>query len=430
MPAELQPGQHGVVKTYKVKSGLRAGKWRTVALYRDWYGGKPTQVSGIARTRDESIARFQQNLKARTKRACVPNSNGVALTMDSRLSDVLDLAMTELGRFGGVTQQTIDDYYAEIDESSDPRATSTMKIRPILGNLRVRECITPTFNDYITEVALKHGREKAHKQRIILGHGMGYAKRVIPDMSPLPNPIDSVVTTRLHEHEREAPRALELDELTRLRLRVRVWAIGGQIGDLPAHVHGPARDWLVPIIGDIMLATGARPGEVLAVRRKEDLKLVTDEDGTVTRLAVTICGTIVHTKEKGWHRQPWPKNRKPRQVWLPSWAVNSVEALLACIEGGHERWSGEQELLLPSPRGLVYNPKNFNTRWRDARGDEFAWVQPMTFRKTVGSAIANEKGPEEAARQLGNTLQVFMSHYWDRPIEVEDHTEILDKLGG
>jgi integrase len=73
-------------------------------------------------------------------------------------------------------------------------------------------------------------------------------------------------------------------------------------------------------IVDLMLATGARIGETLALRW-EDIDLAAEQP------TATICGTIVCLKGKGFFRQEWTKSEAGfRTVVLPRFAVGMLMA--------------------------------------------------------------------------------------------------------
>lgn len=99
-------------------------------------------------------------------------------------------------------------------------------------------------------------------------------------------------------------------------------------------VRTASRDWQRPIPGkpgprhsgdpadvvDLTLATGARIGEILALRW-EDLDL------SAERPTLTICGTLVFVKGQGFFRQPWTKSDAGwRMVVLPRFAVGMIMA--------------------------------------------------------------------------------------------------------
>jgi integrase len=99
-------------------------------------------------------------------------------------------------------------------------------------------------------------------------------------------------------------------------------------------VRGAIRNWQQPVPGkpgprhtgdladivDLMLATGARIGEILALRR-EDLDLA------AACPTLTICGTLVQIKGQGVFRQAWTKSDAGyRMIVLPRFAVGMLLA--------------------------------------------------------------------------------------------------------
>ncbi|MEU5761166.1 hypothetical protein [Nocardia sp. NPDC047648] len=79
-------------------------------------------------------------------------------------------------------------------------------------------------------------------------------------------------------------------------------------------------------------------------------------------------------------------------------------------------------------RGLGDQANNFGRTWRAARGDNFAWVTPRTFRKGAATAVDHAYGdPERAARQPGNTRAVAKAHYIDVPETVPDNRDVLER---
>lgn len=110
-------------------------------------------------------------------------------------------------------------------------------------------------------------------------------------------------------------------------------------------------------IVDLMLATGIRIGEILAVRW-EDVDLV------VERPSLTILGTIVYLKGKGFFRQEWTKsNAGYRTVVLPRFAVGMLLARkLSAVDNPHDA-------IFASRRITWLSPQNVRRQWRQARAD-------------------------------------------------------------
>ena len=76
-------------------------------------------------------------------------------------------------------------------------------------------------------------------------------------------------------------------------------------------------------------------------------------------------------------------------------------------------------------------PNNFGRIWRAARGSDFAWITPRTFRKGVATAVDHAyTDPERATRQLGNTREVAKTQYIDVPETVRDNRAVLEAWAG
>jgi integrase len=182
---------------------------------------------------------------------------------------------------------------------------------------------------------------------------------------------------------------------------------------------GPRHTGDLADIVDLMLATGARIGEILAVRW-EDIDLVAEQP------TVTICGTIVYLKGKGFFRQGWTKSDAGyRTVILPKFAVGMLRARkLTAADNPHDA-------IFASRRGTWLSPNNVRRQWRQARADTgLTWVTPHTFRKTVATLIDKEADTKTAAAQLGHASEeITDTYYIAKPVLVPDVSEILERLG-
>jgi integrase len=131
------------------------------------------------------------------------------------------------------------------------------------------------------------------------------------------------------------------------------------------------RDWQRPVPGkpgprhtgdladvvDLMLATGARIGEILALRR-EDLDLA------AARPTLTICGTLVYVKGQGTFRQPWTKSDAGYRILvLPRFAVGMLMTRNVTAA------NNPHNAIFASRRGTWHSPNNVRRQWRQARTD-------------------------------------------------------------
>ncbi|WP_280428337.1 site-specific integrase [Nocardia brasiliensis] len=404
------PRQTLAIGTYgKIATKQQAnGSWRASTRYRD-DDGETRTVQAFGPTSAQAEANLKDKLKDRK-----PNT-GHVITRDTKLAELADLWLKELEFEDGVTQQTIDLYTDEINVSTDKRARKdTIKIKSALGGVRVREATTSRLDRHIKKVA-EVGREKARRHRVILSGMMGLAVRhdAIDQ-----NPVREV--GKLGRKKGAKPRAADLDTLKALRAQMEVWLSGKEIDGCPAYVSGPKRSRVILDVTDVALATGARPAEVLAIRW-------CDLDLAAPVPLVTISGTIVRNSDKGLHRQEFTKTEAGYRILrLPRFAVTTLLRLKL------EATQNDLDLVFPDRNGNIRDPHNFRRTWRQARGTEFAWITPKTFRKCVATLIAEECDAKDAASQLGHADggETARKHYIDKPNEAPDNSELLERFAG
>jgi hypothetical protein len=115
-----------------------------------------------------------------------------------------------------------------------------------------------------------------------------------------------------------------------------------------------------------------------------------------------------------------------RRILLPNHSVEAIREAMKHLEA--TSCPNPQGLLFPARNGSLRNPNKFGRTWRAARGENFAWVTPRTFRKGAATAVDHAYGdPERAARQLGDTRAVAKAHYIGIPETVPDNREVLER---
>jgi integrase len=209
-------------------------------------------------------------------------------------------------------------------------------------------------------------------------------------------------TTKIETSTPE-PKALSVEEARKLRhdLRRDKWAVNGDLPDYAAMV----------------LATGCRAGEVLAIRW-EDIDL---DAGTVE-----VNGKIIRHTGVGLVRET-TKGRKTTKMLLPDWAVEMLR--------------DRQARDLPSgPLGLVFatatgNPREVRTvdrqmqRFRQRHPEWGDDLVPKKLRKTVATAVERNRGLSAASRQLSHSSQeTTAGHYVQRPDIGPDNRAVLDQF--
>ncbi|MBS9535063.1 tyrosine-type recombinase/integrase [Mycobacterium sp. M1] len=363
--------------------------WEVSCRFRD-NDGKTRPMTARGSTGAKAKAALQEKIRDRKHRGGTDE-----LTVETPLSVLIDRWLETLEpkrrsvtgtREGSLADDTVDTY---ID-------IATRFVKPGLGGVRLRELNTQRAHVYLSNCT----SQKRHI-RTVLSQSCGLGVRWgLLDYNP-------VRETEPPARSKSDKRVLTPDEVRLLTQRALDWQARkpGQ--------GGPLRGVDMVEIVALLMATGERTGEVLALRW-DDVEHLDDR----TRPAVvTIAGTV----DRNGQRQEFPKSEHGyRALLLPEFGR---EALLS------QRARGLPfDLIFPSRTGTPRWKNNVNRSWREIRGEDFSWVTPKTLRKTAGTAIEREFGIEAAAAQLGHSSpDVTRKHYIDRAVEAGDYTSALDK---
>lgn len=108
---------------------------------------------------------------------------------------------------------------------------------------------------------------------------------------------------------------------------------------------------------------------------------------------------------------------------MPAWAMEVLSELV-------ENWNGDPHApVFPSRSNTWRSPHNVRRQWREVRGEEFAWVTPHTFRKTVATLVDEEHDSDTASKVLGHSSdRVTKEHYIESAELAPDVRDLLDKL--
>ncbi|WLP90217.1 tyrosine-type recombinase/integrase [Gordonia sp. NB41Y] len=354
---------------------LAPGRWRARARYRD-YDGRTRPVERFGKTGAAAERALLDALAERT-----PPSAGTAISRDTTLKHLATAWIDTLD----LREQSIAVYQSAIDRH----------ITPALGDVRIREVGTGLLDAFLRTVPTP---ASARLCRVVLTGMFGLAARHDAiDRNP-------VRETQVRSAGRGEIRAMTVAEVAEFRCNVAMWSGGNETG--------PARGVDLPEIVDLMLGTGARIGEVLAIR-------IQDCNLGANPPTVTITGTIVRN-----HRQPAPKTEySHRALMLPSFAAAALRRQVA------RGLPAEDGLVFPSRTGGPRQADNVRRQLREARGDEFDWVTPKVFRKTVATAIERAMDIESAAAQLGHSgTAVTRMHYVERTRSGPDARHVLDEF--
>jgi integrase len=381
----LPIGTCGKIRTEK----LGPNRFRARARFRD-YDGTTRDVEATDTTGPAAVRALKVKLRDRT------TPTGDEINRETRLSKLAELWIEEIAAEERLTPQTIHKYQTGV------RAA----VVPALGSLRIREATVGRLERFLRDIA--RDRPAAAKTAKVVLNQM-FALAVRHGAIPI-NPVRD--TGRLRRGRRNVV-SLTDEHLEAVRAAIRDWQqpVAGKPG--PRHT-GDLAD-----IVDLMLATGARIGETLALRWK-------DLDLAAKRPTLTICGTIVYVKGQGFFRQEWPKSHASyRTVVLPRFAVGTLMARkLVAADNPHDA-------IFASRRGTWLSTNNVRRQWRQARAaTSLTWVTPHTFRKTVATLIDREADAKRAAAQLGHASEEITSAYYiAKPALAPDVSDILEQLG-
>ncbi|KWV33334.1 tyrosine-type recombinase/integrase [Micromonospora rifamycinica] len=382
---ELPIGTWGTIRTEK----LAANRFRARARFRD-YDGKTRDIEATDATR----AAAERALKVKLRDRTTPNDDEI--TRETRVSRLAEVWIEEITAEERIAPQTIHRYETSVRTA----------ILPALGNLRIREASVGRLDRFLREIA-KDRPAAAKGVKVVLSQMFALAVRhgAIPT-----NPVRD--TGRLRKPRRTVV-ALSDEHLHAVRTAIRDWQrpVPGKPG--PRHT-GDLAD-----VVDLMLATGARIGEILALRW-EDLDLATE------RPTLTICGTLVFVTGQGIFRQPWTKSDAGhRMVVLPRFAIGML------MDRKVDAPDNPHDAIFASRRGTWLSPNNVRRQWRQARADtDLDWVTPHTFRKTVATLIKEEKDTKSASAQLGHSSEeVTDTYYIAKAVQAPDVSDILERLG-
>ncbi|MHA4852457.1 site-specific integrase [Rhodococcus sp. MSC1_016] len=309
-------------------------------------------------------------------------SGGDTLTPDSKVSDLLDDWLRNADD-GSRRPQTLTDYRSAVDGH----------IKPGIGQVRIREATVGTIDRFLRGIK---GDGIRKRTRTVLSLAFGYAARL--DLVAA-NPVRDTTTVRKRSNGVEVPK---LADVHRYRAAIVEWSGANRMGK-------PRGQGLVEVV-DVVLGTGLRPGEVLALRVQD----VDVDAGTLT-----VAGTVV-----GSERQPTPKTRKGhRTVKLPAFVV---EAIRRRLEDPVVELTG---LVFPSATGTVRSRANLDRQLREARPDDLADVTLRSLRRLAATTVDRALGVEAASQQLGHSgTAVTERHYIDRPDVGPEVADVLGKL--
>lgn len=306
---------------------------------------------------------------------------GADITNDTLVSELATRWLASL-EDDQVRQSTRDQYRRHVSNH----------ILPALGNLRIREA-TPARLDGFLKALEKKGKSIPGIIRVVLGLMFDMAVRYEAV------PTNYAKATRPPRSAPKSPKALTDAEVAELQADVAAWAA----------TEGEVGQRIVDAL-ELLLATGARTGEILALRFS-----LFDREARRLR----ISGTVKYDTIRGLHLQEFTKSGAGmREVVLPPRAVSVLRRRQLAASG---------DLIFTTGPGGIISPSGFTTKWKLAMGEKWAHVEPRTIRRTVATRIEREHGSLAASLQLGHTSDaVTKAHYIEKNRVVPDFSSTLE----
>ena len=380
-----------------MRTQVEVGVWEARARFRD-FDGITRQVRRRAKTGAAAERALVSELTERTSPA------GDEIGRETRLSAIAVIWFTEI-EARNLAVNTLRRYREILDDH----------VLPAVGGLAVREASVSRLDSFLKSVALNTGAATAKLCRTVLSGMLGLAVR--HGAAPT-NPLREVAGVTVVKKE---PRALTLAEVAVLRDAVKAWERNetdkaGQ--PVVGSKRGRARTSELLDVVDMLLATGARIGEVLAIRW---------EDVDLEEQTVTISGTIVRPIGEPLIRQSFPKSSSSqRELELPRFAVDML------MRRRVNAASNIVGAVFPSTAGTWREPGNVRTQWRQVRAAAgYSWVTPHSFRRTVATLLDAEVDLKSASAQLGHAgTDITQRHYVQPTHRGPAVAEILNGIVG
>src|SRR5690606_8598278 len=176
---------------------------------------------------------------------------------------------------------------------------------------------------------------------------------------------------------------------------------------------GPRPTMLLPDVIDLLLGTGLRIGEALALRWQD---VALDEDPP----ALSVTGTLVEGTG-GLRRQELPKTEAGyRTLALPA-------SVIEVLERRRREARDEMAPVFSTRTGRHVSPADFRRLMRSAlAGTELEWVTPHACRRTVATRIEETLGIRAALEQLGHARPAVTEAHYVARRRVHDHREALE----
>jgi len=397
--------QRLIVGTYGEISCKRlvSGSWQARARYCD--------VDGVVRQyrkHGETRTKAKANLKAFFIEHTGTFGDG-ALAPDDTVQDLLDLWFEKMEQTeGGPSNETLGYYRSHVRWVLDGDKTE----QP-LGAYQLRHVRPVIIQAALDDSGVSADMRKRIRSVLVRAFNLAIFHEAING-----NPATAVPSVPVPRHKKKPVPVQDLDDV---RAAIREWA--------NAEKRNGPKSVDLPDIVEMLVATGMRIGEVLALRWS-DIELSPppsrrDDDSWLPWLIVN--GQI---NSKGKRVDYGKSDAAIRPIALPDWAV----ALLRRRKLAQA--PNDLDAVFITRNGTWHYPSNIQGRLRHIRllpdYSGLAALQDLTphsFRRTVATEIDEVYDAEAAKDQLGHTSKtVTERHYISRKLVVPDYRAATERL--
>jgi len=275
----------------------------------------------------------------------------VAITPESKIVELVDEWLQRLRAEGRLEGTTINEY---------ERVLRTLVV-PELGRERIDHLTTEQVNELLAEL----GQQSVNRQRkakVVMGAMLDFA---VAKGALQANPVRGSLSI---SRPPASHAALTADEVADVHAAVRLW--------LAKDRPGPRSSGDMIDIIEVMLATGARIGEVLALRwRDVDL-----DEGTIE-----INATIKSESGSGTYRKALSR---PRTVEMPRYTTLLLGRRLLLMP------VNLLDAVFPTRNATWQQVNNVERRWREIRREAgLDWITTEHFRRGVATRHLRHEAP-------------------------------------
>lgn len=378
-------GHHGSISVHK-----RGDNYVARCRFRD-DDGVLREVAASGKTKDGARHVLQADIDLRKSR---PRTSAGTIGPDTPVSTLIDKWLDH-SRSRNLSVSTIRIY----------EASARLYLRTYMNGWRVRDATPGRINDLLHRHMERGLDTKALRKHLHQIFGLALLEGAVHT-----NPVAAV--PRARRAKTPTVRISSPSQVAEIAGLIKAWETEPRSGPTP-------NDDLFMLLM-LLVATGARPGELLALRWS-DLHLGAD------RPYLCIEGTIKQERGRGIYRQPEPKSPSSiRKVEVPPGLVALLGAR-RMAQGGNRL-----DAVFPSRVETWQAPTNMRRRWVLAvEGTAYEKVTFRTFRKSLASLLAEAYNLTVAKEQLGHASETTTrSFYADQFQDAPRVAEAIESLLG